>query len=482
MTPTTSLPPGIAAGHPVTAAVGLEALANGGTAADAAVAASLASCAVEVVMTGLAGGGHAIWWDAERGRAEHLDFFVAMPGLGGVRPDAEVLELAVPFGSEIVHYAIGIASCGVPGVVAGLDELSRRHGRLPWERLCAPAIALARDGVALPPAHAACLAMLAPVMTMREGAEIFLREDGVLKDTSDELRQPGLARALEAVAEEGARAFRPDGTLGRALLALCDERNGLVTADDLAAYRPVWREPAELAYAGTRILTRDALTPLGPVLASLPCLRDAPPARRVLALARALSGPDVVGSGHTTNLVTADAAGNVCVLTTSLGLGSGDFLPEFQVHLNSMLGESDLLGATLEPGERMASMMSPLVTLDDAGVALAAGSAGGTRIRSALAQVTAGVLDEGLAPQEAVDRPRLHRVERVVHVEPGFESGALEALEGAGLAVTPWPARHHYFGGVSLVSRAGGGADPRRSGAALALEAAGADPAGSQPR
>ncbi len=483
MTPTTPLPPGIAAGHPATAAVGLEALADGGTAADAAVAASLASCAVEVVMTGLAGGGHAIWWDAERGRAEHLDFFVAMPGLGGARPDAEVVELAVPFGSEIVHYAIGIASCGVPGVVAGLDEVWRRHGRLSWERLCAPAIALAREGVALPPAHAACLAMLAPVMTMREGAEIFLREDGVLKDAGEELRQPGLARALEAVAGEGPRAFRPDGTLGRALLALCDERNGLVTADDLAAYRPVWREPAGLAYAGTRILTREALTPLAPVLSSLPRLRGAPPARRALALARALSGPDVVGSGHTTNLVTADAAGNVCVLTTSLGLGSGDFLPEFQVHLNSMLGESDLLGARLEPGERMASMMSPLVALDAAGVALAAGSAGGTRIRSALAQVTAGVLDEGLPPQDAVDRPRLHRVGRVVHVEPGFEPEALEAVEGAGLTVTPWPARHHYFGGVSLVSRAGGGADPRRSGAALALEAAaGAGPAGSQPR
>jgi gamma-glutamyltranspeptidase len=95
--------------------------------------------------------------------------------------------------------------------------------------------------------------------------------------------------------------------------------------------------------------------------------------------------------------------------------------------------------------------------------------------------VTAGVLDEGLSPQEAVDRPRLHRVERVVHVEPGFEPEALAALEDAGLTVTPWPARHHYFGGVSLVARAGGGGDPRRSGVALALDS-GPAPAGSQPR
>lgn len=475
------LPPGIAAGHAATAAAGLDALADGGSAADAAVASSLASCAAEVVMTGLAGGGHAIWWDAATGRAEHLDFFVAMPGLGGARPDAEVVELAVPFGSEIVHYAIGIASCGVPGVVAGLDELWRRHGRLSWERLVEPAVRIARDGMPLPPAHAACLAMLAPVMTMREGAEIFLREDGTLREEGDTLVQPGLALALEAVAEEGARVFAPDGTLGRALLALSDERGGLVTADDLAAYRPHWRETIDVAYAGTRIATREALTPLRPVLASLPPLRGARPATRALALVRALAGPDVVDAGHTTNLVAVDRDGNTCVLTTSLGLGSGDFLPGFQVHLNSMLGESDLLGAALRPGDRMESMMSPLVALDGAGVALAAGSAGGTRIRSALAQVTAGVLDEGLSPQEAVDRPRLHRVERVVHVEPGFEPEALAALEDAGLTVTPWPARHHYFGGVSLVARAGGGADPRRSGVALALDS-GPAPAGSQPR
>lgn len=479
MTPFRSLPPGIAAGHPVTAAVGLDALEDGGTAADAAVAASLASCAAEVVMTGLAGGGHAIWWDAERGRAEHLDFFVAMPGLGGARPDAELVELAVPFGSEIVHYAIGIASCGVPGVVAGLDELWRRHGRLPWARLVEPAIRIARDGVPLPPAHASCLVMLAPVMTMREGAEIFLRPDGALRKTGDPLVQPGLAGALEAVAEEGPRVFAPDGTLGRALLELSSERRGLVTREDLAAYRPRWSEPVELAYAGTRIFTREALTPLAPVLAALQPLRGASAGVRALALARALAGPDVIG--HTTNLVTVDPDGNACVLTTSLGLGSGDFLPGLQVHLNSMLGESDLLGAVLEPGERMESMMSPLVALDKAGVTLAAGSAGGTRIRSALAQVLAGVLDEGLAPQEAVDRPRLHRVEGLVHVEPGFEPEALAALEEAGLDVRPWPAPHHYFGGVSLMARAGGGADPRRSGASLELRP-GTAPAGSQPR
>ena len=80
------------------------------------------------------------------------------------------------------------------------------------------------------------------------------------------------------------------------------------------------------------------------------------------------------------------------------GLGSGDFLPGYDVHLNSMLGESDLLIGPLEPGKRMESMMAPTVALDDDGLVLAAGAAGGTRLRPALAQVLSGILDEGLAP------------------------------------------------------------------------------------
>jgi gamma-glutamyltranspeptidase/glutathione hydrolase len=154
------------------------------------------------------------------------------------------------------------------------------------------------------------------------------------------------------------------------------------------------------------------------------------------------------------------------VLTSSLGLGSGDFVPGLDLHLNSMLGEADLVRGPLEPGERMASMMSPLLALDQAGLALAGGAAGGTRLRGALVQVVAGILDEGLAPGEAVARPRLHPVPGLVHLEPGLGDEVVSALEAEGLDVREWPERHHYFGGVSVVTRAGAAGDPRRSGAA----------------
>ena len=459
------VPPGIAAGHPETAKAGLEVLADGGSAADAAVAASLASCVAEVVMTGLAGGGHAIWYDGSRGAAELLDFFVAVPGLGREPRKPELVELDVPFGAELVHYAVGIASCAVPGVPAGLDELWRRHGRLPWPRLVEPAIRLAREGLAMPPAHAACLAMLAPVMTMREGADLYA-PGGRLLEAGDLLVQPGLARALELVAAEGGRTMY-EGSLAAALLALMDERDGLVTPSDLAAYRPRWRRPVAVAYAGNRVLTRGGLAGLAGTLAGLPTLRGLAAPERAVVLARALAAASAPGG--TTNFAVADSAGNACALTTSLGLGSGDFLPGLDLHLNSMLGEADLIVGPLEPGMRMESMMAPTAVLARDGLVLAGGAAGGTRLRGALTQVLAGIVDEALPPQQAVDRPRLHPVGSTVHLEPGFGDDVRRALEQAGYSVRQWAALHHYFGGVSLVARSGSAADPRRSGAAELL-------------
>jgi gamma-glutamyltranspeptidase / glutathione hydrolase len=455
----------IAAGHPATLEAGVEILEEGGSAADGAVAASLASCVAETVMTGLLGGGHGIYLDAATGRARNLDCFVAVPGLGAERREVKLLELEVPFGAELVHYSIGPASFAVPGLPAGLGALHRDHGRLPWARLVEPALRLARDGVEFPPAHAACLAMLAPVMTMDAGARIY-SPGGRLLESGETLRQPGLATALEAIADEGPRSLY-EGSLAEALLGLMRERGGLVTRDDLLSFEARWSEAAEYAYGGRRVLTRTGLEPVGELLARLPALRGLAPEDRALSLVETLSAPD--GSGDTTNLVVVDGDGNACVLTSSLGLGSGDFVPGLDLHLNSMLGETDLIRGPLEPGERMESMMSPLFVCDGDGLALAAGAAGGTRLRSALVQVVAGILDEGLALDEAVARPRLHPIPGLVHLEPGLPGEVVTALEAQGLQVREWPDRHHYFGGVSVVARAGAAGDPRRSGAAAEI-------------
>jgi gamma-glutamyltranspeptidase/glutathione hydrolase len=440
----------VAAGHPATVDAGIEILENGGNAADAAVAASLASCVAETVMTGLLGGGHAaVFWDGE---VRMLDFFVAVPGLGAEPREVELERLEVPFGAELVHYAVGVGSCAVPGVLAGLDELWRARGRLPWPPLVEPALRLARDGVEMPPAHAACLEMLAPVMTMREGAQIY-SPGGRLLQGGERLEQPGLVRALELVAEEGGLSPSIEG----ALLELMEKRGGLVTERDIRAYRPRWVAPVKAEYRGVTLHSRNALNS---PLPTLELLTEPGPVNTALVL----RGHD--GNGETTNLSVVDPDGNAVVLTTSLGLGSGDWLPGLDLHLNSMLGETDLVVGELAPGERMASMMSPTIGWDDEGLRVAIGAAGGTRLRSAMVQVLSGLLDDGLSPGDAVDRPRLHPIGELVHLEPGFSHEVQQALERAGFSVRVWPARHHYFGGVSLVSRLGAAGDPRRSGGA----------------
>jgi len=443
---------GVAAGHPATAAAGAALLEAGGSAADAAVGACLASCVAETVMTGLLGGGHAIYFDTATGVTRNLDCFVAVPSEGGAAMD----ELQVPFGEELVGYAIGASSCAVPGVPAGLDALWRTHGRLPWGNVVEPALALARDGVRMPAAQASCLAMLEPVMTMREGARIYA-PGGRLLQEGDSLAQPGLVAALELVRDEGARSVY-EGSIARELVTLVAEREGRITAGDLAAFDAGWSEPARARYAGRTVCSRGDLSGVPEALGRLP----APASHDDLLAVLEDPLPD---AGHTTNITVVDADGSACVLTTSLGLGSGDWLQGLDLHLNSMLGEVDLIREPLRPRARMASMMAPTLAFDGDGLELALGSAGGTRLRTALVGVVAAVLGSGDNVQPAIDRPRFHPVAGVVNAEPGVDETWLAALERNGRTVRRWPARHHFFGGVSAIGRHGAGADPRRSGA-----------------
>jgi gamma-glutamyltranspeptidase/glutathione hydrolase len=451
----------VAAGHAATATVGAEILAEGGTAADAAVAASFASCVAETAMTGLLSGGHAIYLDGASGLVRNLDCFVGVPsGKGDV-----LIEVDVPFWGETVPYLVGPASFGTPGLPAGLDALWRAHGRLPWARLCEPALRLARSGVPLAPMHALCLRdTLAPVYTLNEGGD-FYAPGGRLLEAGDVVRLPGLVHALETLQDEGAGSVYR-GTIAAAIAELMADRCGAVTAADLASYEALWSEPVEVEYCGSRFLTRAGLSEIPETLPRLPSLRAAASeTERVLALLDALGTAARDLPEHTTNIAVVDAEGSVCVLTSSLGICSGDWLPGFDLHFNSILGEKYLHRGDPRPGERMGSMMAPSIAVDDEGFVVGIGSAGAARLRTAIVGVAAGILDEGLEPQPAVDRARFHREGDVVNAEPGVAEAALAEIERRGLEVRRWPDLNYYFGGVSLVSRRGAAADPRRDGA-----------------
>ncbi|MGH3110063.1 MAG: gamma-glutamyltransferase [Gaiellaceae bacterium] len=447
---------GVAAGHPATAAVGLEILVEGGTAADAVVAMGLASCVAETVMSGLLAGCHAIVFDGSR--VSNLDGFAAVPSGTGKMDD-----VPVPFGDEIVVYSIGPASCAVPGLPAVLGELWERLGRLPWQRLVEPALRLAREGVPLPEMHERSLAMLAGVFSRGRGAEIFCREDRTLQ-ADEVLEQPGLVQALEALDEEGAVSLYR-GSLAEALLGI----DGVVlTADDLRGYRVRWSDPAPVEFHGHRIATRAGLSGVPELLDRFPRLAGLTETERVQTLVTTLETAAASGE-HTTNMVAVDGRGRACVLTHSLGVGAGVWVPGFDVQLNNLLGESDIVFGQPAPRDHLESRMAPSLAFDADGLSLAIGSAGATRLRTALATVLSSVLVEGLAPEDAVTRPRLHPTPDLVDAEPGVDEDALVELETQGRTVRRWEQIHHYFGGVSCVGRDGAAGDPRRSGAAFRL-------------
>jgi gamma-glutamyltranspeptidase/glutathione hydrolase len=448
--------PGVAAGHPATASVGAEILAEGGTAADAVVAMTLASCVAETVMSGLLAGCHAIAFDGSR--VMNLDGFAALPSGKG-----DLAELAIPFGDELVVYAIGPASCAVPGLPGALGELWERLGRLPWTRLCEPALALARSGVRLPEMHARSLEMLGELYSLERGGDLFTQDGHVLGE-GDVLDQPGLVQTLEAIAEEGAASVYR-GSIAEALLRI----DGIVfSADDLTGYRPLWRDPILVGYLGRRIATRGGLSGVPELLPRLPHLAGLTSTERVLALVAAFE-PRPDGGEHTTNVVAVDGQGRACALTHSLGVGAGVWLPGFDTQLNNLLGESDIAFGEPRPGDHLESRMAPTLAFDGEGLELAIGSAGATRLRTALATVLAAILDEGHDAETAVALPRVHPTLDVVDAEPGVDETALAKLEERGRAVRRWDRIHHYFGGAGCVGRAGAAGDPRRSGAAHVL-------------
>ena len=446
----------MAAGNPVTAEVGADVLSQGGSAADAAIAMVLASCVAETVFTGIGGGGYATYYDASTKTTSCLDFFVAVPGMAG-KKHVPPTEITIDFGGQLVPYAVGASTVAVPGVPAGLEALHQRWGRWPWRDLVAPAIAHAAKGVAFAPLHSKVLATVAAAMLIGEGQRAYVR-DGAILPGGARLFHPGLDRALQMLADEGPQTFYT-GHIAEAIVQSIGDQGDL-SMTDLTAYRVHESVPRTAEFADLIVHARgDDLDDLLSTLQALDLTDDpAELAARTVAALRAHPR-----RGDTTSISVADAEGNSCAVTTSLGLSSGVWLPGLGIHLNSMMGEGELVRGDEIPGRRMGSMMSPLIGVGDDGPVLVAGAAGGSRIRSALVQVLVNVAHLQMAVPDAVLAPRLNPVPGRVHVEPGLTPDVLARL-ALDDEVVRWPALDSYFGGVSAIGTTGPGADPRRGG------------------
>lgn len=502
----------VAAGHPLTAAAGADALRVGGNAVDAAVAAVLMSFAAESPLTGPGAGGFMLVTSPE-GESHLLDFFVGAPGRGLVEPTpVPPLPIEVAFSPEAVQvFNVGASSCGVYGTTAGLSRALERFGTVALGDLTAPAARAARDGVEITPIQEYLLQILGPIFrSTPEGADLY-EPLGRPARAGEHLRMPELADLLERLGDEGP-GFLHEGDVADAISDWVLERGGLLTRDDLAAYEVVEREPARATFRGREVLTNPPPSSGGILIAdALELLERIDRPGDTAALAEAIASTNrardldflqglhddgyvdrfldpvkldavagEIGSrlGSTTHVSVMDADGGCATVTCSNGSCSGVVVPGTGMHLNNMLGEEDLNPAGFHrhpPGERVPSMMSPTVVLRDGRPEMALGSAGSNRIRSAIVQTVTAVVDGGLDAQAAVDSPRLHVEGALLDAEPGVDPVALSVLQERGWDLRQWRERNLYFGGVQAVVRTAqgavsGGGDPRRGGVAIVVE------------
>ncbi|MEW6583004.1 MAG: gamma-glutamyltransferase [Actinomycetota bacterium] len=501
----------VAAGHPLTAHAGAEALARGGNAVDAAVAAAFAAAVAETPLTGPGAGGFLLV-RAPDGEATLYDFFVAAPGLG---PDGRALDprelssFTVPFGGADQVFHIGPASVAVPGLVPGVCRAVARHGRLPLPDLVAPAARIARDGVRVTQVSAYLHKILEDMLGSTPACAAMYQPLGRAARPGEVLRFPDLADTLEEIGRRGESALR-DGPLADALLDCMERDGGLVTREDLEAYEVADRTPLRVGYRDTTILTNPPPSSGGILIAAaLSALQAAPRPGSDTDLYRACAAAGAQANllrssplmeqmhdegfierfwaqlaagmsrkpvGSTTHVSAIDADGGMASLSSSCGSGSGVVVPGTGILLNNMMGEEDLNPGgfgRIHPGTRMTSMMAPTMVLRGDAPVVALGSAGSNRLRSAILQVVTAIVDLGLDIPAAVARPRIHPEAGALDVEGGVPEEAVAALVADGYAPRRWDALNLFFGGVSAVGAGGSGlraaGDPRRGGGAAGV-------------
>jgi len=485
----------VAAGHPLTAEAGADALRAGGNAVDAALAAMMASFATEPLLTGLGAGGYMLVAPPGE-RAELLDFMVESPGRGapGGRR-AELVPVDVSFGEAVQVFNAGAASCGPYGCPSGICVAHERFATLPLAELVAPAARLARDGVEINPEQAFIFELLEGIVALTEESRALYWIDGRAPRAGDVLCDPDLADALERLAAEGDEPFYR-GDIAAAVCARVEERGGLLTSEDLSAYETIARRPVRIEYRGHEVLTNPPPSAGGILIASvLARLGEEPGPPTMTALIDAMEHAQgarthefleglhrenfmedflAVRLGNTTHISVMDAEGWACSVTATNGACSGIVVPGTGIHVNNMMGEADLnpLGFFKHPpGRRLPSMMAPTVVRRNGRPELVLGSAGSARIRSAITQVVLNVIDHGMDAEAAVVAPRVHWEDGLVYAEPGLD---LSELEQAGRPLSRFGRLNVFFGGCQAVQTDGhvltGAADPRRGGAAVAVE------------
>jgi len=231
----------IATAHNLASEAGMMMFRNGGNAIDAIVAAAAALNVVEPYMSGMGGIGFAlVSTDGKPPR---------MLNFSGCAPQAAVPEA---FTEETQEF--GIRAPLIPGNPAGWITLHETYGTLPLEDVFAPAIELAHDGYPVSFLSALFFELNVDLLTMfPETAAIFC-PNGNVPGAGEVFRQPALADSLAALGRGGLKEFY-QGSIGETMAEFSARKEGLLTKEDFAAYRPRWEEPIQTTFRDYTVFT-----------------------------------------------------------------------------------------------------------------------------------------------------------------------------------------------------------------------------------
>ena len=241
----------IAAANPYAAQAGLDMLARGGSAVDAAIAAQMVLNLVEPQSSGIGGGGFMLTYDGSNGSVAAYDGRETAPAAAtpALFLDAE----GEPLG--FFDAVIGGRAAGVPGLLAMLEMAHERHGKLPWAALFEPAITLAEEGFFLSPRLHKLIGEARDVGRYATARAYFFTPAGLPRPVGARLANPQFAATLRAIAGQGAKAFY-EGDIAADMVAAvrgAADNPGLMSLADLAAYEAKQRDPVCRDYRQWRV-------------------------------------------------------------------------------------------------------------------------------------------------------------------------------------------------------------------------------------
>jgi len=366
----------------------------------------------------------------------------------------------------------GALAIAVPGEIAGIDAALRRYGTMKFQQVAVPAIRLAEDGFSLNAHLAHEIAAMHDQLKLDPGlAAVFLKADGSVPKPGALIFQKNLATTLRRLGDKPSENFYR-GPIADELVQFIQAKGGIITAEDLAAYEPIWREPLHIPYQGYEVYTMPPPSSGGVLLEMLAMLEpghlgglgvNSPPyLARMIEVMRegfidrekygdpafvnvriaALLSPDHINQARdhalhhktnppppvphdhgTANLIVADAEGNVVVLTTTINTSFGAKLmdPKLGIILNNEMDDFAVAPGVpnafhlegepaneIAPGKRPLSSMAPTIVVRNGKPVLAVGGSGGPTIITGVLQVVLDEIDFHLSPRVSVDLPRIH--------------------------------------------------------------------------